>query len=627
MQESKGRQRHLSFLKCSLVQKKPLVSNGASMFRRLAQGLHLRRGLRLVWLGSRRWIVASLLLTILLGVLPAGALYLQKLIFDVITAILVESNPARMSVLAWLVAGLALVELLGTLLRSVVAYVTEAQSESVQDFVMSELHRKSIELDLSYYETPSYFDSLHVAQTEAPKRTALFVQALSSMAQDALALLSVVVLILTYHWALALLLFAAFVPGLFVHLKSSNKLYQWQKSAAARQRESGYYHELLTQANAAKESRVFGFGPIIAGWYAHLRNQLRSEVLAISYWKQARAFVVNACGTIALFAGVYYFARATVRGDYTVGDMALFYAAFYRSQTSLRVLIAGVSTLYESNLFLGNLFEVLDTKPAVGSRGAVNKVPTREASIVFDRVSFHYPGSERAAVSDLSLTISPGEHLAIVGKNGSGKSTFVKLLCRLYDPSAGRITLDGNDIRCFDLQAYRGRFSVLFQDYLQFGMTVERNIWLGNTDTSPDPSVIRQMAALSGADEVVQTLPRGYHTVLGKVLSDGEQLSQGEWQKVALARALFRQADITILDEPTSWMDPESEQEFFERFHSVSKGRTAIMISHRLSTVKMVDRIVVMENGRILEIGTHDQLVRKRGRYFELFETQARSYR
>jgi ATP-binding cassette subfamily B protein len=187
--------------------------------------------------------------------------------------------------------------------------------------------------------------------------------------------------------------------------------------------------------------------------------------------------------------------------------------------------------------------------------------------------------------------------------------------------------LDGQDIRCYDLHAYRKHFSVLFQDYLQFGLPVETNIWLANTDTPPDRTLIREMAALSGADEVIQKLPRGYDTVLGKVLSEGEQLSQGEWQKVALARALFRQADITILDEPTSWMDPESEQEFFEKFHAMSKGRTAIMISHRLSTVKMVDRIVVLESGRILEIGTHDQLVRKRGRYFELFETQARSYR
>lgn len=597
------------------------------MFPRFKQGLHLRRGLELVWVGGRRWIIAGLVLTLLLGTLPVAALYLQKLIFDVITSILVKANPAGMSVLAWLVVGLGLVEVVGGMLRSLLAYVTEAQAEAVQDFVMSRLHNKSIELDLGFYETPSYFDSLHVAQTEAPKRTAQFVQVLSSVGQDALALVAVVALILTYNWAVAGLLFVAFVPGLIIHVRSSNKLYQWQKAAAARQREAGYYHELLTQANAAKESRVFGFGPVVASWYTDLRGRLRSELLAISRWKQTRVFVVNACGVVALFAGVYYFARATVQGVYTVGDMALFYAAFYRSQTSLRAIISGISALYECNLFLGNLFEVLDTKPAIASNGGVKRNPTGKTGIAFEGVSFRYPGSEREAVGDLTLTIAPGEHLAIVGKNGSGKSTFVKLLCRLYDRSEGRITLDGRDIQSYDLQAYRRRFSVLFQDYLQFGLSVERNIWLANTDTAPDKSLIREMGVLSGADDVVQRLPRGYDTVLGKVLSDGEQLSQGEWQKVALARALFRQADITILDEPTSWMDPESEHEFFEKFHQVSKGRTAIMISHRLSTVKMVDRIVVMESGRIIEIGTHDQLVRQRGRYFELFETQARSYR
>ncbi|MHC1766653.1 MAG: ABC transporter ATP-binding protein [Verrucomicrobiia bacterium] len=597
------------------------------MFPRFMQGIHVRRGLELVWVGGRRWIIAGLVLTLLLGTLPVAALYLQKLIFDVITSILVKANPAGMSVLAWLVVGLGLVEVVGGMLRSLLAYVTEAQAESVQDFVMSKLHNKSIELDLGFYETPSYFDSLHVAQTEAPKRTAQFVQVLSPIGQDALALVAVVALILTYNWAVAALLFVAFVPGLIIHVRSSNKLYHWQKAAAARQREAGYYHELLTHANAAKESRVFGFGPVVASWYTDLRGRLRSELLAISRWKQTRVFVVNVCGVVALFAGVYYFARATVQGVYTVGDMALFYAAFYRAQTSLRAIISGISALYESNLFLGNLFEVLDTKPAIASNGGVKRIPTGKTGIAFEGVSFRYPGSEREAVWDLTLTIAPGEHLAIVGKNGSGKSTFVKLLCRWYDRSEGMITLDGRDIQSYDLQAYRRRFSVLFQDYLQFGLSVERNIWLANTDTAPDKSLIREMGVLSGADDVVQRLPRGYDTVLGKVLSDGEQLSQGEWQKVALARALFRQADITILDEPTSWMDPESEQEFFEKFHQVSKGRTAIMISHRLSTVKMVDRIVVMESGRIIEIGTHDQLVSQRGRYFELFETQARSYR
>jgi ATP-binding cassette, subfamily B, bacterial len=598
------------------------------MLKKLKQRLRLRRGLMLVWQGGRRWIVASLSLTVLIGLLPVAALYLQKLIFDVITSILVDGDQSRVSLLAWIVTGMAVVEVVGALLRSMAAYVTEAQGESVQDFVTCKLHGKSIELDLSFYETPSYFDSLHVAQTEAPKRTAMFVQVLSTIARDALSLLSVVVLILTYHWGVASLLFVAVVPGLLVHAKSSNKLYQWQKSAAARQREAAYYHELLTQANAAKESRVFGFGPVIAGWYAHLRSRLRSEVLAIAYWKQTRVFIVNAGAGVCLFAGVYFFARETVTGRYTIGDMALFYAAFHRSQGYLRTLINAVSSLYESNLFLGNLFEVLDTRPTIVSlESAPQNVPTGKAAIVFDQVSFHYPGSDRAAVSDLSLTIAPGEHLAIVGKNGSGKSTFVKLMCRLYDPSSGRISLDDRDIRSYDLQSYRKRFSVLFQDYLQFALSVDKNIWLGNVELPADNSVIRNMAALSGAHDVIQSLPRAYETILGKVLSDGEQLSQGEWQKVALARALFRQADVTILDEPTSWMDPEAEQEFFEKFHAVSEGRTAIMISHRLSTVKMVDRIVVMENGRIIEIGTHAELVMKRGRYFELFETQARSYR
>ncbi|EDY80649.1 ABC transporter, ATP-binding protein [Verrucomicrobiia bacterium DG1235] len=597
------------------------------MLRKIKEGLKLKRGLFLVWESSRRWVIVAALLTVGIGVLPVVSLYLQKLFFDEFTAGLIGEIGVSFAMLATLIAAMAGTEIVSSLLRSISTYSTTAQGEVVQDYVMSNLHKKSVELDLGYYETPSYFDSLHIAQTEAPKRTAKFVEVLSAIARDGLSLIAVLALLLTYHWAISALLFFAVVPGLFVQVKSSDKLFRWQKSAAGRQREADYYHSLLTQSNAAKESRVFGFGPVVAGWYSQLRIRLREELLKITYWKQTRIFLVNACSIAALFIGFYYFARAAVDGVFTIGDMALFYAAFNRAQNYLRQLIAGISSLYESNLFLGNLFEVLDTQPIVTSPEkplvALSSAPSR---IVFKDVDFKYPGTVRQALSGISLSIEPGEHIAIVGKNGSGKSTFVKLICRLYDCSSGSISLGGQDIRSLDLQAYRKRFSVLFQDHLQFSLSVKNNIMLGDTDCA-DEALMKEAACLSGADEIVRKLPKGYETSLGKILIEGEQLSQGEWQKVALARALYRRAEITILDEPTSWMDPESEYEFFEKFHEMSKGRSAIMVSHRLSTVKMVDRIVVMEAGRVLEIGSHEELIELRGRYYELFELQARSYR
>ncbi|MCH6255164.1 ABC transporter ATP-binding protein/permease [Puniceicoccaceae bacterium K14] len=599
------------------------------MLKKLKDGLRLRRGLKLVWAGSRKWVFLSLILTVAIGVLPVGSLYLQKLFFDAFADGMVDGTGIAAKTLIVLVLAMAGIEIVIAGFRSLAAYVTTAQGQTLQDYVMQRLHKKSIELDLSFYETPSYFDSLHIAQTEAPKRTAAFVDVLAAIAREGLSLVSVLALLMTYHWGIALLLLVAVAPGFLVQVKSSNKLFQWQKEASGREREANYYHDLLTQAVAAKESRVFGFGPVISEWYVVLRTRLREELLRIAHWKQTRSFFVTVGATLALFGGFFLFAKATSQGVFTLGDMALFYAGFNRAQGHLRALVAGVSGLYESNLFLGKLFEVLESKSKIVSpKSPIGFDENASPEIALKNVSFKYPGTTRQALSDVSLTITPGEHVAIVGKNGSGKSTFVKLLCRLYDRTEGEVTINGIDVREVDLAKYRSRFSVLFQDYLQFGLSAQKNIWLGDVSRDlEDGEAIAEAARLSGAAGVIDRLPEGYETVLGKVIKEGEQLSQGEWQKLALARALYTNAKVTILDEPTSWMDPESEQEFFDQFHRLSTGRTAIMISHRLSTVKMVDRIVVMERGQILEIGKHDELMAKKGRYFELYELQAKDYR
>lgn len=335
-----------------------------------------------------------------------------------------------------------------------------------------------------------------------------------------------------------------------------------------------------------------------------------------------------ALGTIvAQYVGYFYFAYQTVTGRFTLGDMVMFFTAFYRAQSYLRLLLGGITGLYESNLFLQDMDSLMKLAPKVVSPEKPERVPAKPTPIEFLGVSFSYPGGERAALTDVSLRIEPGQHVAVVGRNGSGKSTLVKLLCRLYDCSEGRIELGGRDIRDYDLESVRQQFSVLFQDYLQFDLPVRKNIWLGDIRRDPEDEGVARAASLSGAEEVIETLPKGFDTMLGRHYEDGEQLSQGEWQKVALARALFREAPVTVLDEPTSWMDPESEYRFFREFDRMSRGRTAIMISHRLSTVRMADQIVVLEAGRLIETGTHEELMQKGARYAELFETQAADYR
>jgi ATP-binding cassette subfamily B protein len=311
-----------------------------------------------------------------------------------------------------------------------------------------------------------------------------------------------------------------------------------------------------------------------------------------------------------------------------LGDLVMYYQAFQRVQGFLQGMLGSLAGLYEDNLFLSNLYEFLDLERKVIEplHGRAFPQPM-QTGIVFNHVGFQYPTGTRKVLEDVSLAIRPGEVVALVGENGAGKTTLVKLLCRLYDPTGGTITLDGVDLRRFETAALRREFSVLFQDYAQYHLTARENIWVGNTALPPDDERVVGAAGDSGADEVIRGLPKGYETVLGKLFEEGEELSVGEWQKVALSRAFLRDAQILVLDEPTTSMDAKAEYAVFQRFRKLVSGRTAVLISHRFSTVRMADRIYVLKDGRITEGGTHDELIHRGGTYAQLFEMQAQHYR
>jgi ATP-binding cassette, subfamily B, bacterial len=358
-----------------------------------------------------------------------------------------------------------------------------------------------------------------------------------------------------------------------------------------------------------------------------LRRQIRQERLQIARRRSVRELVTQAAAIISVFAAYGFIAYQTIYGVLTLGGLVLYFQAFQRAQSSLQAILNSVAGLYEDSLFVGNVYEFLDLKPRLVAPIQPKPMPRPvRTGIVFDHVSFQYPKSSRKALDDVSLTLRPGEVVALVGENGSGKTTLVKLLCRLYDPTRGRITVDGIDLRELDTTALRQEISVTFQDYVHYYLTARENIWLGNLSLPPfDPRIVAA-ARLSGADDVIAGLKNGYETVLGKWLDEGEELSIGQWQKVALARAFFREAQLMILDEPTSALDPMAEAEVFEKFRELIGGRSAILISHRLSTVRMADRIYVIERGRIVESGRHEELVHRGSRYANLFETQARNY-
>jgi ATP-binding cassette subfamily B protein len=384
----------------------------------------------------------------------------------------------------------------------------------------------------------------------------------------------------------------------------------------------------LTGYTVAKEIRLFNLGNLFSDRFSALRAKIYKQTLAITTKRAIAGFLSQSLAAILMLAAYGFIVYQSIQGILKIGDLFLYYQAFQRGQQALKGVLGGLSALYEDNLFLANLFEFLELKPKISQPVHPKPVPhPMESGIEFNNVSFQYSTTTRQALKDINLTIKPGEVIALVGENGSGKTTLIKLLCRLYDPTSGNITIDGIDIQNFDITELRRQFSVIFQDYVKYHFTAQENIWLGNTDISPIDDKIILSARRSGADNVIQSLPQGYDTMLGKWFDQGEELSIGQWQKVALARAFLRDSQLIVLDEPTSAMDPKAEAEVFEGFRQLIKDQAAILISHRLSTVKMADRIYVMDKGRIVESGNHEELMQMGGSYAYLFETQAKSYR
>lgn len=584
--------------------------------------------MRFVWQAGPGWTISSLAIVFLQGLLPLLTLYLMKLIVDgVIFAIGAADKVAAFRDVVLLIILAGVVALVNALLQLIGAYVKEAQSLTVTDHMYDILHAKSIEVDLEYYENPHYLDTLHRAQQEGPFRPTHILDGLMQVGQNGLSLLAMAGLLISFHWAVAVVLFAAAIPGVLVRLKYSKRLFRWQRKRTPAERRAGYYDWLLTGYNHAKEMRLFDLGGLFMGRFRDLRQQLRHERLELVKRRSAADFVAQASAALAVFGSFGFIAYRTVGGVITLGDMVMYFQAFQRGLGFLRQVLGGMAGLYEDNLFLANLYEFLDLKPKVKEPDHPRPVPRPlQKGIGFEHVSFHYPNGKRDVLKDISFLVEPGEVIALVGANGSGKTTLIKLLCRLYDPVDGAITLDGIDMRRFETGALRREISVIFQDYAQYYLTARENIWFGNCDLAPQHEDIMGAARHAGSHDLISSLPKGYETILGKWFEEGEELSIGEWQKVALARAFLRESQIIVLDEPTSAMDAKSEYEVFRRIRQLLEGRTAILISHRFSTVRMADRIFAFEKGSISETGTHEQLVKSGGKYANLFEKQAQHY-
>lgn len=589
----------------------------------------LGRAICFVWQGAKGWTLLNGVFVVAQGALPLIPLLLMKLMVDAVTAGV--SAPDKAAAF-WHVLGLGGLMGAATLVTSVISLiagrVSEWQAFRVSDHMSDILLTKSIDVDLEHYESARYYDTFHRAQGEASYRPMSIVNGLAQIGKNGVSLVAISVLLLSFHWVIGVVLLLAVGIGVAVRFFYTRKMFRWQREQTSTERQSGYYSGILTGGSYAKEVRLFDLGPLFMRRFKEVRLKLRKGRLALSHKRSLAEFAAQLFAMAALYGLYAYLVYQVLGGKITLGELAMYSQAFQRVQGSLRGILNSLAGLYEDNLFLSNLYEFLDLKRTVAEPDPAQPVPRpMQRGIVLDHVSFQYPGGARRVLEDVSLSIRPGETIALVGANGSGKTTLIKLLCRLYDPTGGTLTWDGVDLRQFETRALRREIAVIFQDYVHYQLSAEENIWLGNAAAPPDRERIVAAARRSGADEVIRRLPHGYDTILGKQFAAGAELSVGEWQKVALARAFMRDAQLLVLDEPTSSMDAKAEYEIFQSFRQLVAGRTAVLISHRFSTVRMADRIFVLEHGRIIEGGTHDELVRAGGTYARLFEMQAQHYR
>jgi ATP-binding cassette, subfamily B, bacterial len=601
------------------------MSNINSKLQRL---LRLGLALSFVWESARGWTIANIVLVFVQGLLPMLTLYLTKLVIDTVTAEVNAITKTDMfGEVAVMVFLLGLVQVVTSLVGSGAQLVSQAQSLAVTDHMQDIIHAKSVAVDLAYYEDPRYYDTLRRAQQEAPYRPTRILNNLTQLGQNLITLLAMVGLLLSLHWAVSIVLVVTVIPGVLVKTKYSRKLYYWQRQRTSTERRAAYFNWMLTGDRHAKEIRLFGLGDLFIERYRDLRELLRREQLGIAARRSALETLIGTGSAVVMYGVFGFIAYQAVEGRITVGDLVMYYQAFQRAQGALRQFLNSLASLYEDSLFLANMYEFLDLEPKVKDPLHPRPVPRPiRTGIVFDHVNFRYPDGKEV-LKDVNLTIRPGEKIALVGRNGSGKTTLIKLMCRLYDPTSGTISVDGVDLRDFETVALRREISIILQDYAHYNLTARENIWFGNVELPTSHDRIQTAAEHAGADTLIAGLSQGYETTLGKWFEDGEELSIGEWQKIALARAFVRDAQVVVLDEPTSSMDAKAEYEVFKRFRLLTEHQTAVLISHRFSTVRMADRIFVLDDGCIVEHGTHDELVHCGGMYAHLFEIQAQSYR
>ena len=612
---------------------------------RLAALRYLPALLGLVWATHRGYTATMIGLRLLRAFVPVASLWVAKLIIDEVVALTVAPGATGASLTPlWRIVAMELaIVVFGEILARASSLVESLLGDLFSNHISVRLMRHAATLDLQQFEDPQFYDHLERARRQTTGRIGLIAMLLS-MAQDFLTLLSLGAALVVYNPWLIVLLAVAIIPSFLGETHFASLSYSLLFRWTPERRELDYLRYVGASDTTAKEVQMFGLASWLSDRYAVLAQRYYDENKKLSVRKGVVSALLSILGTLGYYGAYITILLRAVAGTISLGTLTFLAAAFGRSRDLIQRLLLSASDIYEQSLYLRDLFVFFEMEPTIRSRPGAGRVPTPiRTGFVFDDVGFRYPGSDRWAIRHVNFSIVPGERIALVGENGAGKTTITKLLARLYDPSEGRILLDGTDLRDYDLASLREAIGVIFQDFVRYDMRFDENIGVGEIqgvtaylDEARDattempgvpPEALVDAAERSMASSLLPRFSTGYRQMLGRRFDDGVDLSGGEWQKIALARAYMRSAQLLILDEPTAALDARAEYEVFLRFNQLMAGRMAVVISHRFSTVRMADRIVVLAGGRVIEEGTHDGLVAQRGLYSELFEMQAAGYR
>ncbi len=581
--------------------------------------------LRLIW-NTNRWLSAgNVALRLIKSVVPLAMLYLGKEIIDEVIHLIDQPNAATDYL--WLVVGLEFaLAVFSDLITRGITLFDSLLGDLVSNETSAKLIRHAATLDLYQFEDANFYDKLERARRQTTGRTVLMSQILSQL-QDTITVISLGIGLVAFNPWLILILILAIIPSFVGETHFNQKSYSLTRSWTPERRELDYVRFIGASDHTVKEVKTFGLASFLAERFEKLATKYYRANRKLAIKRAGWGILLSALGTLSYYGAYVFIIFQTTAGLITVGTLTFLAGSFNRMRNMLQSIMNRFSRIAEGALYLQDLFDFFAIKPSIVSQPEAIPFPEKiQEGFAFENVSFKYFNSEHWVIRDLSFQLKAGEKLALVGENGAGKTTLVKLLARLYDPTEGRILLDGVDLRQYELESLRQNIGIIFQDYAQFQMRAFENIAVGKIQDIGQFPAIESAARKSLADTVIEELPGGYQQMLGKRFAKGIELSGGQWQKIALARAYIRNAQLLILDEPTSALDARAEHEVFVRFAELIQDRSAVLISHRFSTVRMADRILFLENGQLLEMGTHQELIEKEGKYAELFRLQAKGY-